>query len=134
MIQYGTPGGYEFRSFLAGIIAASAGYGESIDDASRQMIDALPASLHMQIFTSPGCPHCPKMAGLGFELAATSERFWVDAIDVTQFPELAQQYGVRGIPLTVVNDSFEMVGAMPAQPFLKKLLRENIPPPRAAPP
>lgn len=130
MVQYGTPAGYEFKSFLAGIVAASAGSSASADAESDQLIADLPSTLEVQIFTSPGCPHCPKMASVGFQLAATSERFSVHVIDVTEFGDLARRYAVQGIPLTVINDAVEMVGAMPKAAFLKRLLRANVPPPR----
>jgi alkyl hydroperoxide reductase subunit AhpF len=127
MIQYGTPAGFEFRSFLSGIVAAANGGGEAIDSVARQLMDQLPEHIHLQVFTSPGCPHCPKMAELAYQLAANSSRFAVDVIDATEFQELAQRYEVRGIPLTVVNDVVEVVGAMPVQTFLKRLIRENVP-------
>jgi glutaredoxin-like protein len=130
MIQYGTPAGYEFKSFLAGIIAASRAAASTLDAESQEIIDDLPSSLHLQIFTSPGCPHCPRMASVAFELAVASERFVVDVIDITEFTDMARRYAVQGIPLTVVNDAVEMVGAMPRPVFLKKLLRENVPPQR----
>jgi predicted DsbA family dithiol-disulfide isomerase len=41
-----------------------------------------------------------------------------DVIEASEFPEMSQQYGVTGVPKTIVNDKVEFVGAVPEQHFL----------------
>ena len=51
-----------------------------------------------------------------------SERVTADVIEVTEFPDMAQQYRVSGVPKIVINDTVEFVGALPERPFLERLL------------
>ena len=41
-----------------------------------------------------------------------------DIIEANEFPDLSQQYGVSGVPKTIINDKVEFVGAVPEGHFL----------------
>lgn len=41
----------------------------------------------------------------------------------TEFPGLAQQFGVQGVPRTVVNRSGAFVGALPEAQFVDSVLQ-----------
>jgi predicted DsbA family dithiol-disulfide isomerase len=42
---------------------------------------------------------------------------------VTGYPDLAQRYRIHGVPKTVVNESFEFVGARP-EPVLLQYVQQ----------
>jgi len=44
-------------------------------------------------------------------MAIESERVTADVIEANEFPELAERFQVSGVPKTVINDEFEMIGA-----------------------
>ena len=46
-----------------------------------------------------------------------------DAIEAQEFPDLAQRYGVMGVPKTIVNEAVEFVGALPEDEFVAQVLR-----------
>ena len=41
----------------------------------------------------------------------------------SEFPDLAAQYHVRGVPKIVMNDTVELVGAQPEAEFVDAMLR-----------
>ena len=41
----------------------------------------------------------------------------------SEFPDLAAQYHVRGVPKIVMNDTVELVGAQPEAAFVDAMLR-----------
>ncbi len=43
-------------------------------------------------------------------------------IEATEFPDLAQQYRVTGVPKTVVDGAIEIVGALPEAEFVAQAL------------
>jgi predicted DsbA family dithiol-disulfide isomerase len=45
-----------------------------------------------------------------------------DVVEVSGFPDLAQQYNVYAVPKTVVNDTYEIVGALPERQFVEAVL------------
>lgn len=54
-------------------------------------------------------------------MAVESEHVTADVIEAMEFPDLAQRYGVRGVPKVVINDQVEFVGAQPESGFLSYL-------------
>jgi predicted DsbA family dithiol-disulfide isomerase len=47
------------------------------------------------------------------------------AVEATEFPDLARKYQVSGVPKTVVNDSVEILGALPQDMFIEQALAGN---------
>jgi hypothetical protein len=45
------------------------------------------------------------------------------AIEATEFMDLSRQYRVTGVPKTIVNDSIEIVGALPEAQFVETALQ-----------
>jgi hypothetical protein len=47
-----------------------------------------------------------------------------EGIEATEFPELAQEYYVSGVPQTVINSGAKMVvGAVPEQQLIREIER-----------
>jgi predicted DsbA family dithiol-disulfide isomerase len=44
------------------------------------------------------------------------------AVEATEFPDLARRYQVNGVPKTVVNDTIEILGALPQDAFVQQAL------------
>lgn len=47
------------------------------------------------------------------------------AIEATEFMELTRRYRVTGVPKTIVNDTVEILGALPEEDFVRAAL--NLP-------
>ena len=45
-----------------------------------------------------------------------------DVVEVQEYPHLAQIYGVRGVPQTVINNSVSFTGAVPESVFVQRVL------------
>ena len=58
---------------------------------------------------------------LGFNLAVASEMVKADMVEATEFPHLAQKYGVMGVPRSVINEKFHLEGAAPEPMLLDKI-------------
>jgi len=59
---------------------------------------------------------------LAHELAIENDHITSDMVEVTEYPDLARKYQVRGVPKTVVNDTVEFVGALPEAEFVAQVL------------
>ena len=60
----------------------------------------------------------PGPSGGGREANVTA-----DVVEISEFPDLAAQYHVRGVPKIVMNDTVELVGAQPEAAFVDAMLR-----------
>jgi predicted DsbA family dithiol-disulfide isomerase len=44
------------------------------------------------------------------------------AVEATEFPDLARRYQVSGVPKTVVNDTVEILGALPEDAYVEQAI------------
>ena len=90
---------------------------------SRTKLASLTKPVHVQVFVTPTCPYCPKVASLAHQAAVESGHVTADVVEINEFPDLAPQYHVRGVPKIVMNDTVELVGAQPEAAFVDAMLR-----------
>lgn len=117
---FGIPAGYEFSTLIEDLIDVSRGT-TNLSDTTRQILATVEQDLHIQVFVTPTCPYCPRAARLAHKLAIENEHITADVVEVSEFIDMAQLYGVQGVPKTVVNERIEMVGALPEPRFMQQL-------------
>jgi glutaredoxin-like protein len=117
---YGSPDGYEFGTLIEDIRMASRGT-STLSAATLEALGRLTSPLHLQVFVTPSCPYCPRAVLLAHQMAMASEFVTADAVDATEFPELADRYRVQGVPRTVANDTVHVEGAVPEAMLLAEL-------------
>jgi predicted DsbA family dithiol-disulfide isomerase len=44
------------------------------------------------------------------------------SVEVTEFPDLARRYQINGVPKTVVDETVEILGALPEDAFIEQAL------------
>ena len=55
-------------------------------------------------------------------MAAANPNITADAIEATEFMELSRKYRVTGVPKTIVNETIEILGALPEQDYVRTAL------------
>jgi len=118
----GITAGYELSSLLDAITLVSTGQ-SGLAQASRTLLAQVSAPVRMHVFVTPTCPHCPRAVGIAHRMAVESPWVTAVAVEVTEFPDLIQQYRVNGVPKTVVNNRNEVLGAQPEETFVVEALR-----------
>lgn len=117
---YGIPSGYEFSSIIEDIMMVSKGE-SGLSAETKAWVAALESPVHMQVFVTPTCPHCPRAVLLGHQLAMESDMITADMVEAIEFPHLSNKYSVQGVPRTVINETVHMEGAAPEAMILGKL-------------
>jgi glutaredoxin-like protein len=118
----GIPAGLEFGTLLEDLSAVSRGT-TTLTQGSRTKLASLTKPVHVQVFVTPTCPYCPKVASLAHQAAVENGHVTADVVEISEFPDLAAQYHVRGVPKIVMNDTVELVGAQPEAEFVDAMLR-----------
>ncbi|MEM4244337.1 MAG: thioredoxin family protein [Candidatus Bathyarchaeia archaeon] len=118
---YGIPYGYEFQTLVEAVINVSKGKTD-ISEKTRAILSEVKAPVHIQVFVSLTCPHCPVAATVAHKLAIESDLIRADVIDGGEFPHLAQKYAVIGVPKVVINEKIEFVGAFSEDLFAEHVL------------
>ena len=55
-------------------------------------------------------------------MAFASPHITAYAVEATEFPDLARKYRVTGVPKTVVDESVEILGALPPDAFIEQAI------------
>ncbi len=121
---YGIPSGYEFATLLESIRIVGGGSGD-LQPATQSYLNDLTTPVHFQVFVTPSCPHCPRAAVLAHRMAYAHPNITADVVEVTEFPELGDQYAVMGVPLTVIEEEVRVEGAAP-EPMVLARLKEAV--------
>ena len=118
---YGIPSGYEFTSFVGAILDVSKGDSE-LSQKTRDILKLVDKAVHIQVFVTPTCPFCPAAVRLAHRLAIESDMIWADMVESTEFVPLAQKYSVTNVPKIVINEKFEVNGALPEDLFVAHVM------------
>lgn len=122
----GTPSGYEFIALVRAVTLAGTG-DSALSEHSRERIATITEPTTIYVFSTPTCPHCPKAVTLAHELAWANPNVTAYAIAATEFPDLTRKYQVTGVPKTIVNDTIEVLGAVPEDVFVDQALAAQKP-------
>ncbi|NHJ01689.1 MAG: glutaredoxin [Candidatus Heimdallarchaeota archaeon] len=118
---YGIPSGYEFGSLIESIIMAGTDRPSDLDPEIIAEIQEIEKSVHLQVFVTPTCPYCPRAVLNAFKFAMLNENITADMVEATEFQELSMKYQIQGVPKTVINDKWNVVGAVPESMLLSKV-------------
>ncbi len=122
---YGAPMGYEMATIVEDIKTISRGVSPLSMD-TRKKLRQLNQDVYIQVFVTPTCTFCPGMARLAHAVALESPRVTSDVIEIQEFPALGQTYGVRSVPLTVINEHIRFTGAVTETQFIEKVMEAGV--------
>jgi len=117
----GTPAGYEFVSLIHAVRLVGGG-APHLSAEGRARVAAVDRPMTMHVFTTPTCPHCPRAVTLAHEMAWANANITAYAVEVTEYPDLARRYHVTGVPKTVVDETVEILGALPEDDYISQSL------------
>ena len=108
----GAPIGHELTSLADAILTVGSGDpGLTADSLAR--LATLSQPVHVQVFSTPTCVHCPRAVALAHRLAVASPLISATAYSVIEFPDLIRRHRVTGVPKIVVDTGVELLGAQP---------------------
>ncbi len=119
-LRFYIPSGYEFMTLLETIKMISTGE-SGLSLKTKRCLKELRTPVHLQVFVTPTCPHCTRAVSLAYKFAYESPLITADAIEIIEFPHLAQKYEVQGVPKTVISESVHLVGAVPEETLLDSI-------------
>lgn len=118
---YGRPMGYQMLALIDSLKSFSRG-STRLSVNTRRQLRRVDRPVHMQVFVAPGSETAAGMAFLALAMAVESASIQTDVIDVEEFPDLGRRYGVRQMPLTIINEFTTVSGMVPEDELLEKVL------------
>jgi glutaredoxin-like protein len=118
----GAPAGYEFMSLIEAVILAGTNDSGLTPDSRALVAEHVTSPLEIQVFVTPTCPHCPRAVTLAHRLAIESPFIRASCVEATEFMDLSRKFRVTGVPKTIVNESIEILGALPEDEFVRTVV------------
>jgi glutaredoxin-like protein len=122
---YGIPYGYELQTLVNAVVNVSRGTTD-LSDKTKAILADVKLPVHIQVFVTLTCPHCPAAAAVAHKLAVESDMITADVIDAGEFPTLAQKYQIIGVPKVVINEKVDFVGAFNEDLFAEQVVLGSI--------
>ena len=118
----GAPAGYEFMSLVEAVILAGTGDSGLSEDSRKLVAEHVTGPIDIKVFVTPTCPHCPRAVTLAHKLAVENPHIRATCVEATEFMDLSRKYRVTGVPKTVINDTVEILGAVPEDAFVRSVV------------
>jgi glutaredoxin-like protein len=117
----GIPAGHEFTSLVNDLMLISR-RDSNLNEETRQFLHQLKEPVHLQVFVTPTCPHCPRAVVLAHQMALESPMVEAVMVEAMEFPELANRFDVSGVPQTTINmGAGTVVGAVPESHLINEI-------------
>jgi glutaredoxin-like protein len=120
---FGVPAGNEFPNFIETIVDLSKAKIELPAEIAKQL-KKIKDDVSIDVYVTPTCPHCPGVVRSAYRLALASARIEASAIEIGEFPAVAQQLGVRAVPFTVINKAAAFAGAVDEAGLVEAIQQE----------
>ncbi|BEP30022.1 protein disulfide oxidoreductase [Helicovermis profundi] len=114
----GIPAGHEINSLITGLLEVS-GTGEALPEEMKKRVDAINKPIHIRVFVTLGCPHCPGAVSKAHKLALENKFVTAEMIEAQTFADLSDKYDVSGVPKIIINEDHDLVGNQPLEKFLE---------------
>ena len=130
---FGLPLGYQLPVFIESIKAVSRG-STRLSVNTRKQLRRVNRPVQLQVFVTPGSEVSAGMVLLAHAMAVESRQITADVIEAEEFPELARRYGVRQVPLTIINEFATVAGMVSQDELLERVLQAGIQQEQGTPP
>ena len=118
----GAPAGYEFMSLVEALLLAGTGVSGLSDTSKALLAERVTEPVDIRVFVTPSCPHCPRAVTLAHRMAVEHPLIQATCVEATEFMDLTRKFRVTGVPKTVINESIEILGALPEDAFVRTAL------------
>ena len=118
------PEGPEAPPFVEALIdlpKGAAGY----DPEWIRSLSALKLPAQLWVFIAGACLHCPQAVRAANRIAITSPQVTTVIIDAQQFPDLADRYQAKSVPMTIFDGQLSIVGVIPPARLVEKILNRD---------
>ena len=119
---YGIPSGYELTSLVEGIKLVSGGDSQ-LHETTRQALAQIGQDMDIRVYVTPTCPYCPRAVVLAHQMAIENPHLRAAMVEAMEFPEVSQMRGISSVPHSIINDSVDVIGAVPESQLLIEVQR-----------
>ena len=117
------PEGYELHPFTQALKFIAQGHAP-LSTPTKKVLDRISHPAEIWVLVSPYCTNCPKVVETVIALASTNPLISTFIIDVQYFKELADEYDIKSVPATIIDQQLVLIGQV-TQEKLSELLAQR---------
>jgi len=127
VVYYGSPVGHEAWAFVETIVLLGS-EDSGLKPEHREMLKEISKKLYLETVITPTCPYCPYAVLYANQVAIeTKGLVRAEMVNAWEFQELATQYNVNAVPVTVFGrephaGKVEFVGVPKMEDLIEKVL------------
>jgi hypothetical protein len=119
---HGAPRGRELSPFLK-ILANGAPGAPLLTKSVQEFLRRVERPATLQVCVMPDCVHCPFVVSALAPLPFFNSRLTIELFDLSLFPEIAEQKGIKSVPVVLFGNAVRWTGPLQIQEVLRVLAR-----------
>ena len=118
------PEGYELPPFIQALKFTARGEAP-LSEKIKEKINQVTTPADLKVFVSPLCTNCPKVVEVVIKLAAVNSLLSVSIIDIAHFKKMAEQYSLKSVPATIIDDDLVIIGVLTVERLAELLAQRG---------
>lgn len=123
IIFSGIPGGHEFNSLVLAVLHADS-EPQKLDEQIKNLVKAVDAPLHFEIFVSLSCHNCPDVVQTLNQFAVMNDKITSEMIDGGLYKDEIESRNIQGVPSVYLNGEPFANGKISTAQMIDKLLEK----------
>ena len=111
-----------FSTLINSIINSSLD-SQNLNKDLIEKLEVIQNPIHIKVFVTPSCKYCPKIAELSLSLAMQFSTIKTEIIEIQEYPDLANNYGISSVPVTVINDKIQLDGQISSDTLVEAIVK-----------
>ncbi len=96
-----------------------------LPEAIQTRLEQISRPCHLTLFIAAQCPHCPDMVRRLIPLAVLCKHIFLDIIDGSLFPEMAEKHRVLSVPCLMLETDFRWTGQVDTGEILTQIIHQD---------
>jgi len=122
LVHYGFVGGVLFSVLLEAIVSVS-GPAPDPPPMVKRKLKRLKRPVRVQVFTIPSDTNGAVQARTAQVVSLSTQHVRAEVVELAEFPRLAEQYGIREVPTTIIDDKIRFVGVFQPEELVEQIAR-----------
>lgn len=118
----GIPGGELFPVLLEAIVDAS-GPPPELAATIKRRLKRLKRAVRIRVYVALDAPYVAEQARLVQLLGVASQHIRVEIVELSEYPQLAQQLGITAVPTTVIDGKVTLTGLTDPEAFVDQVVK-----------
>ncbi len=122
VVFVGVAAGELFPVLIESIVDAS-GPPPELAPAVKRRLKRLKRSVRVRVYVALTAPYCAEQARLAQLLGVANQHIRSEIVELSEYPQLAQQLDIRAVPTTIIDGKVTLTGLTEPETFVEQVVK-----------